>query len=71
MHVPDGTVWTGPLPDRPGLPAARGGRPGPRAGWTSVDFEIEHAYGESIGIGQGVSPRRSSRVGLIASSDRG
>ena len=49
MQVPDGTVWTGRYPVSPGSP--------PRAvvvrvrnqGWTSVDFDIEHAYGGPVG----------------------
>ncbi len=67
MHVPDGTVWTGRHPVSPGS--------SPRAvvvrvrnqGWTSVDFEIEHAYGDSVGIGSGSLPtavfaRRFDRI---------
>jgi hypothetical protein len=67
MHVPDGTVWTGRHPTAPGSP--------PRAvvvrvrsqGWTSVDFDIEHAYGGPVGIGQGCLPtalfaRRFNRI---------
>ena len=70
MEVPDGTVWTGRHPLRPGSP--------PRAvvvrvrnqGWTSVDFDIEHAYGGPVGGGRGsASPQRSSRAGSIAFSD--
>jgi hypothetical protein len=67
MDVPDGTVWTGRYPPTPGSP--------PRAvvvrvraqGRTSVDFDIEHAYGAPIGIGQGRLPtalfaRRFDRI---------
>ena len=67
MSIPDGTVWTGRYPVAPGTP--------PRAvvvrvrnqGWTSVEFEIEHAYGGSTGIGRGSLPtavfaRRFDRI---------
>jgi len=67
MHVPDGTVWTGRHPVAPGSP--------PRAvvvrvraqGWTSVDFDIEHAYGASVGLNRGSLPtalfaRRFDRI---------
>jgi hypothetical protein len=67
MQVPDGTVWTGRYPTAPGF-APRAVVVRVRAqGWTSVDFDIEHAYGESIGIGQGSLPtalfaRRFDRI---------
>ena len=67
MDIPDGTVWTGRHPVAPGSP--------PRAvvvrvsgqGWTSVDFDIEHAYGGSVGMGRGSLPaavfaRRFDRI---------
>ena len=67
MEVPDGTVWTGRYPARPGSP--------PRAvvvrvrnqGWTSVDFDIEHAYGGPVGVGAAALPtalfaRRFDRI---------
>ena len=67
MEIPDGTVWTGRYP------AAPGSRP--RAvvvrvrsqGWTSVDFDIEHAYGDATGLGRGSLPtalfaRRFDRI---------
>ena len=67
MQVPDGTVWTGRYPVTPGS--------APRAvvvrvrsqGWTSVDFDIEHAYGHPTGLGRGTLPtalfeRRFDRI---------
>jgi hypothetical protein len=67
MTVPGGTVWTGRHPVAPGTP--------PRAvvvrvrnqGLTSVEFEIEHAYGASTGLGRGSLPtalfeRRFDRI---------
>jgi hypothetical protein len=67
MEVPDGTVWAGRHPVAPGSP--------PRAvvvrvrnqGWTSVDFDIEHAYGGPVGMGRGSLPtalfaRRFDRI---------
>ena len=67
MDVPDGTVWTGRHRVAPGS--------APRAvvvrvrtqGWTSVDFDIEHAYGGPVGMGRGSLPaplfaRRFQRI---------
>jgi hypothetical protein len=67
MDVADGTVWTGRHPVAPGSP--------PRAvvirvrtqGWTSVDFDIEHAYGGPVGMRRGSLPsalfaRRFDRI---------
>jgi hypothetical protein len=67
MTVPDGTVWTGRYPVAPGT--------APRdvvvrireQGWTSVEFDIEHAYGQAVGVGRGTLPtavfsRRFDRI---------
>jgi hypothetical protein len=67
MDVPDGTVWTGNYPVTPGT-APRAVVVRVRAqGWTSVDFDIEHAYGHPVGLNRGSLPtalfaRRFDRI---------
>ena len=67
MQVPDGTVWTGRYPVSPGSPPRDVVVRVRAQGWTSVDFDIEHAYGDPVGIGQGSLPTAPiSRSGVIA-----
>jgi len=67
MHVPDGTVWHGRHPTAPGTPARDVVVRVRNQGWTSVSFDIEHAYGGSVGMGSGQLPtavfaRRFNRI---------
>jgi hypothetical protein len=67
MHVPDGTVWTGRHPVAPGTPPRDVVVRVRSQGWTSVSFEIEHAYGDSVGYSEGELPtplfcRRFNRI---------
>ncbi len=56
MDVPDGTVWTGRHPVAPGRAPRDVVVRVNRQGWTTVSFEIEHAYGRPVGIGRGELP---------------
>jgi len=67
MTVPGGTVWTGRHPVAPGTPPRDGVVRGRNQGWTSVEFDIEHAYGGSVGLRRGSLPtavfaRRFDRI---------
>jgi hypothetical protein len=67
MHVPDGTVWHGRYPTAPGAPPRDVVVRVRNQGWTSVSFDIEHAYGAPVGLGHGALPtpvfaRRFSRI---------
>jgi hypothetical protein len=67
MSIPDGTVWTGRYPVAPGSPPRDVVVRVRSQGFTSVDFEIEHSYGGSVGIGHGSLPasvfsRRFNRI---------
>jgi hypothetical protein len=67
MLVPDGTVWTGRYPTAPGAPPRDVVVRVRSQGWTAVDFDIEHAYGGSVGLGRGSLPtavfaRRFDRI---------
>ena len=67
MEVADGTVWTGRYPVAPGSPPRAVVVRVSRQGFTSVDFEIEHAYGGPVGVGRGSLPtaafaRRFDRI---------
>lgn len=56
MTVPMGTVWTGRYPTAPGTPLRDVVVRVRHQGWTTVEFEIEHAYGGPTGTGQGSLP---------------
>jgi hypothetical protein len=67
MLVPDGTVWTGRYPVIPGTPPRNVVVRVRSQGWTSVDFDIEHAYGASVALNRGSLPtalfaRRFDRI---------
>jgi hypothetical protein len=67
MQVPDGTVWTGRYPVAPGTPPRDVVVRVRAQGWTSVDFDIEHAYGHPVGLNRGSLPtalfaRRFDRI---------
>ena len=67
MTVPDGTVWTGRYPVAPGTPPRDVVVRVRTQRWTTVEFEIEHAYGQAVGTGQGSLPtavfsRRFDRI---------
>ena len=62
-----GSVWTGRYPVTPGTPPREVVVRVSHQGWTTVEFEIEHAYGGPIGTGQGSLPsalfeRRFDRI---------
>jgi len=65
--VPDGTVWTGRYPVAPGTPPRNVVVRVRNQGYTSVEFDIEHSYGGSVGMGRGSLPtpvfaRRFNRI---------
>ncbi len=67
MTVPDGTVWTGRYPIAPGTPSRDVVVRVRHQGWTTIEFEIEHAYGGPVGVGRGSLPsavfaRRFDRI---------
>jgi hypothetical protein len=67
MTVPGGTVWTGPYPVAPGTPPRDVVVRVRAQGVTTVDFDIEHAYGGPTGLGRGSLPtalfaRRFARI---------
>ena len=67
MSIPDGTVWTGRYPISPGTPPREVVVRVRQQGWTTVEFDIEHSYGGSVGVGRGALPaalfaRRFSRI---------
>jgi hypothetical protein len=67
MMVPDGTVWTGRYPVAPGTPPRNVVVRVRNQGYTSVEFDIEHSYGGSVGMGRGSLPtpvfaRRFNRI---------
>ena len=56
MHVPDGTVWEGYFPLRPGSSAELCVVRVREQGWTHVHFEIEHAHGKPVARPHGSLP---------------
>ena len=55
--IPDGTVWTGRYPVAPGTPPRDVVVRVRQQGWTTVEFDIEHAYGCPVGVGRGLAAR--------------